>query len=224
MNKRAVGLIPIKLNNQRLPGKNTMDLLGKPLCRYVFDTVKDIKNLDEVYVLCSDEKICKYLPESGIKFLKRPSFLDGNEIKSKQILDWFAGEVDADVYSLMHCTQPFIKKESIETAVDKVLNEDYDSAFCAHEIREFAWYDGKTINYDLENVVKTQDLKPIYIEGEVFVFERDVLKKMCRRIGEHPYIHPIGWKEGICIDELEDFQMAQAVLCLEREEKRDEKK
>lgn len=223
MSKKAVGLIPIKFNNQRLPGKNTKDLMGHPLCSYVFNTVKEVKNLNDVYVICSDEKICEYLPKE-LKFLKRPTFLDGSEIKSKQILDWFIGEVDADVYSLMHCTQPFIKKESIEIAVEKVLNEDYDSAFCAREIKEFAWYDGKTVNYDLKNVVKTQDLKPIYIEGEVFVFEKGVLTKKGRRIGEHPYIHPIGWKEGICIDEMEDFRMAQAVLSLEREEELDEKK
>ena len=35
--EKIVSFIPIKLNNQRLPGKNLMDLEGKPLCNYLFD-------------------------------------------------------------------------------------------------------------------------------------------------------------------------------------------
>ena len=47
--------IPIKLNNQRLPGKNIMDLAGRPVCDYLFQTVSQLKEIDERYVYCSDE-------------------------------------------------------------------------------------------------------------------------------------------------------------------------
>ena len=44
---KIVSFIPIKLNNQRLPGKNTMELDGKPLCDYLFKTISDIDMIDE---------------------------------------------------------------------------------------------------------------------------------------------------------------------------------
>ena len=47
---KVVSFIPIKLNNQRLPGKNLMDLNGKPMCDYIFQTVKQVRNIDEKYV------------------------------------------------------------------------------------------------------------------------------------------------------------------------------
>ena len=54
---KVVSFIPIKLNNQRLPGKNLLPLDGKPMCEYIFDTIKNVKGIDEKYVYCSDRKI-----------------------------------------------------------------------------------------------------------------------------------------------------------------------
>ena len=35
---KVASFIPIKLNNQRLPGKNTLPLGKKPMCEYIFMT------------------------------------------------------------------------------------------------------------------------------------------------------------------------------------------
>lgn len=217
--KKVVGMIPIKLKNQRLPGKNTLPLGNRVLCQYLFETVKNISVFEDIYVFCSDESIKQYLPEE-IKFLARPKELDQDEVKSKQILDCFVDMVPADIYALMHVTQPFITENTIVVSINKVLNENFDSAFAAHAVKEFIWFEGKPLNYGLHNVVRTQELEPVYVEGELFVFERKVLKEYGRRIGKKPYIHPITWKESICIDEKDDFEMAEAVLELEMKNKK----
>ena len=46
---KVVSFIPIKLNNQRLPGKNLLDLAGRPVCDYLFNTVAGIDEIDEKY-------------------------------------------------------------------------------------------------------------------------------------------------------------------------------
>ena len=48
---KIVSFIPIKLNNQRLPGKNTMLLQGRPTCDYIFDTISKVDLIDEKYEL-----------------------------------------------------------------------------------------------------------------------------------------------------------------------------
>ena len=62
--EKIVSFIPIKLNNQRLPGKNIMELEGRPLCGYLFDTINKVSTIQEKYVYCSDEKIKKYIPDN----------------------------------------------------------------------------------------------------------------------------------------------------------------
>ena len=212
---KVIGLIPIKMHNQRLPGKNIKPLGDKVLCQYLFETASQIKLFDKVYVFCSDESICKYLPKE-IEYLKRSPELDSDSTKSADIIKTFIETVDADIYALMHVTQPFIKKSNIEDVIQKVMDENYDSGFVVNRIKEFAWFQGQPINYSFENVVRTQELEPIDIEGELFVFKKEVFTQYGRRIGKNPYIKPISWEESICIDDIDDFNMAEAAIMLKK--------
>ena len=210
---KIVSFTPIKLNNVRLPGKNTMKLGGKPLCEYLFTMLRDIPNdlIQEKYFYCSDEAIRPYIPD-GLTFLKRDPVLDGPTVRGLQIIESFIRAVDADVYVLCHVTAPFLKRESLENAVRQMLTGEYDSAFTAEMMQDYCWYDGKPVNYDLTNIVQTQDLKPVCVEkGEVFIFRKEVFTKYHRRIGLKPYIQPISEIETIDIDTREDFEFAEIV-------------
>lgn len=208
---KIVSFIPIKLNNQRLPGKNLLSLNGKPLCNYIFETMGKISAIDEKYVYCSDDKIKTYIPEE-LTFLKRNKSLDGFQVKGLEIIESFVKDVPADIYVLTHVTQPFTQAESIEKALDKVVNGGYDSAFSAIALQDYLWMDGKPLNYDLKNVVRTQDLEPVYMEtGAFFIFRREVFLDLHQRIGNNPYIYEISQIEGIDIDTAEDFEFAEAV-------------
>ena len=141
---KIVSFIPIKLNNQRLPGKNTMLLNGRPMCDYIFKTICEVDSIDEKYVYCSDESIKSYMPEK-MTFLKRDTYLDGFQVKGLEIIDRFVKDVDADIYVLTHVTQPFTKASSIETALQKVVSGEYDSAFSVIELQDYMWKDGKYV-------------------------------------------------------------------------------
>lgn len=212
---KIVGFIPIKLNNQRLPGKNVMPLHGRPTCDYIFETISKIETIDEKYVYCSDEAIIPYIKPyeaKGLRFLKRDAYLDGFEIKGLEIIKYFVRDVDADIYVLTHVTQPFTKPESIKAALEKVVSGEYDSAFSAVALQDYMWLDGKPFNYDKKNIVRTQDLTPIYMEtGAFFIFRKEVFTKLGQRIGDKPYIYEIDQFEAVDIDTAEDFKFAEAV-------------
>ena len=208
---KIVSFIPIKLNNQRLPGKNTMLLNGRPTCDYIFNTVKEIDTIHEKYVYCSDEAITQYIP-IGLTFLKRDSYLDGFHVKGLEIIQRFVQDVDADIYVLTHVTQPFTKSESIKKALDKVVSGEFDSAFSAVALQDYMWMNGRPFNYDMKNIVRTQDLEPIYMEtGAFFVFRKEVFTELGQRIGNHPYIYEIDQFEAVDIDTAEDFEFAEVV-------------
>ena len=208
---KTVLFIPIKLNNQRLPGKNTMLLNGKPVCKYLFETVNGIESIDEKYVYCSDERIKQYMTDD-LTFLKRSPYLDGSEVKGLEIIDYFIKDVDADIYILTHVTQPFTRKESIMKGLEKVLSGEYDSAFSATVLQDYLWMQGKPLNYDMKNIVRTQDLEPIYMEtGAFFIFRKDVFTHLGQRIGKTPFICEVDPFEAVDIDTAEDFEFARAV-------------
>lgn len=222
---KVVALVPIKLNNVRLPNKNILDLAGKPLCSYMTSNLLNVQGIDECYVYCSDESIMDYMPE-GMKFLKRDKYLDGNLVKGQEIYERFIKEVDADVYVLAHATAPLIKKESIQNALDKVLNEGYDSALSVKKVQTFVWYQGKTLNYDLNDIPRTQDIDPIYYETSAFfIFKKEVFTEMGkRRIGEKPYFQEVDDMEAVDIDYLEDFRLAETIANMQKNNNMEELK
>lgn len=209
---KVVAFVPIRLNSKRVVGKNLKMLGGKPLMCYILDTLANIKKIDEVYVYCSQEAIREYLPE-GVKFLKRPEYLDRDETLGKEIYEEFTKTIDADIYILAHTTSPFMKQETLENALDKIVNDGYDSAFSCEKIQTFTWYDGKPLNYDLKEIPRTQTIEPVYVETSAFfMFKRDIWKVHKQRIGFKPYMAQVDKIEGVDIDWPEDFDFAEKIL------------
>lgn len=202
----------MKLNNQRLPQKNTRSFTnGKPLCCYILSTLLKVKGIDEVYVYCSNPDIKELLPQ-GIKYLQRSECLDKDTTKINEVLCAFSETIDADIYVMSHTTAPFITSDSISKGLYAVQSGEYDSAFAAKKLQDFLWKDGKPFNYELDNIPRTQDLPPIYEETSGFyIYTKDIMEQFGRRIGNRPYIVEVGEIESCDIDELEDFKIADAI-------------
>lgn len=209
---KKVAFVPIKLNNERLPNKNIKCFdNGEPLITYILDTLKKVNNIDEVYVYCSDESIREYLPD-GVKFLKRSEYLDKSDTPFNEVLVSFAKEIKADIYVLTHATAPFIKPESIEKGIKAVENQGYDSSLSVKKIQEFLWEDNKPMNYSVDNIPRTQDLKPIYIETcGLYVYKSEVINEKLCRIGNKPFLISISDIEAIDINTKSDFEIANAI-------------
>lgn len=205
---KTVALIPIKLNSQRLPHKNILPIAGHPLCWHLCNTLLKVKEIDEVYVYCSDPMVTEYLPEGTI-FKQREKWLDGDNVKGFDIYRSFINQVDADIYVLAHTTSPFTKVSTVKNALSHVLSGENDSSFSAERIQTFAWYQGKPINYDLNDVPRTQDMEPIWVETSAFfIFKKEIFTVHNRRIGFKPYIQEVSGIEAVDIDEKKDYDFA----------------
>lgn len=209
---KTVAIVPMKLNNRRLPQKNTKCFTnGKPLCYYILSTLLTVEGIDDVYVYCSNPDIQEFIPE-GVKYLRRSESLDQDTTKMNEVLQYFAADVPADVYVMTHTTAPFISKESIEKGLQAVLSGEYDSSFAAKKLQDFLWKDGVPFNYELNNIPRTQDLPAFYEETSGFyIYRNEVMTKLNRRIGEKPFIVEVGEIESVDIDEAEDFMIADAI-------------
>ncbi|MCD7956296.1 MAG: acylneuraminate cytidylyltransferase family protein [Lachnospiraceae bacterium] len=209
---KTVALIPIKLNSERIPGKNIRPFYdGTPLVYFIQKACLKASMIDEVYIYCSDEQIQKYvLP--GVKFLRRPKFLDLDTANANDFIREFMKSVDADIYVNTHATSPFAKPDTIDACVKKVACRGYDSAFCAENLKTFIWQNGKPVNFDPDHFPRTQDLPLIFAETSIaYVFSKETFMKYNRRVGVRPWIQEVGKIEAIDIDYPEDFAIADAV-------------
>lgn len=209
---KIVAIMPIKLKNERCPGKNTRMLGSKPLLQYELDSLKETGLCDEINVFCSDDAVVPFLPV-GVNFLLRPKELDLPTSNFTQIFSCFMAERDADIYVYAHATAPFVTVETMKQCIEAVKSGEYDSAFCAVKLQDYLWKDGKPLNFDATNVPRTQDLEPIYQETSgVYAFTKEVFEKYKRRIGMKPFIKEVSFREAVDIDNPEDFNLAEVML------------
>lgn len=208
----VTAFVPIKLQSQRVPGKNLRLLGNKPLFLWVLETLKKCSGVDRIIVYCSDEGIKSMLPDQ-IELLLRPDYLDQDVTKGADIYDSFISCVDSEYYLLVHTTSPFIKSKTIDNAISKVKFGDYDSSFPVKSIQNFCWYNEQPINYRVDDIPRTQDLTPVFEETSgYFLFSKSLWLDKKRRIGYKPYISKLNEIEAVDIDTEVQFAFAETLL------------
>ena len=212
-------VIPIKLNNERLPGKTFLPLHNKPLCEYTFDRCVQFKihmknnfniNID-LYVYCSDDEICNWLPNPHITFVQRPKLLDDNNILMNQVLSSFEDTIKADIYLVQFITCPYLKVSSMVDAFLQLIECGFDSIYSIQKISSFVDYDNHPLNYNPRAVERTQDIKHIEIHSNSFYFMSKNVIKMGRRTGHSPASYIVSDIEAIDIDTESDLLFANMI-------------
>jgi len=218
MGKRIVALLPMKAHSERVSGKNFRDLAGKPLFRWILDTLLSIDVIDQV-VINTDAR--KSLEDSGlvdggrIRIRDRKQELLGDFTSMNLILQDDIEAVPADIYLMTHTTNPLLGSGTILKALDKFLAEKsgHDSLFTVNRFQtRFYREDLTPVNHDPDNLLRTQDLEPWYEENScLYIFTPKSFGATNARIGKQPMMFEIPKLEAIDIDENEDWIMAAAL-------------
>lgn len=209
---KVVAFVPIKLNSERVQNKNIKRFDdGTPLCHLIFNTLSQVKEIDDIYCYCSNPIIKDYL-SGRVKFLQRSESLDTQTANRNDFTRAFLNDVECDICVLASATSPFLRPETVKKCIDAVKSGDYDSALVAVKLQEFLWKDGKSFNFDSANIMRSQDLPKIYKETsgcEVFYSKKFL--ETNDYVGEKPFFCEVDKIEETDIDWPQDFEIANAV-------------
>lgn len=204
----------IRLNSKRVPMKSVKQLNGVPLLNYALETMLAVEEVKRVIVYTHDD-LAEYMQSevaSEVQVIKRPKWMDGDDVTFNQIMDKAINHIKGDYLLFFTVTAPFVRSASISKMIRAVLYGDYDSAFLAKALKGFCWFEGHPLNYDLNAVPKTQNLKPVLAEtSSHYLFSKRMYIETGRRVGNKPFIKVIDPIEGLDIDDPADFFMAECL-------------
>jgi CMP-N-acetylneuraminic acid synthetase len=212
---RIVGLVPMRHESERVPGKNYRSFAGKPLYHHVISALLSCPFIDKV-VIDTDSPVimsdaAQHYPEVSV--IERPEHLRGGTVSMNDVLLHDIEKIEADLYIQTHATNPLMSTETISAAVRCYLDNRsaYDSLFSVTKVRARLWdRNGKAINHDPFVLLRTQDLPPVYQENScLYLFTKDTLKIRSNRIGERPFMWEMDQLDAWDIDEEVDFQIAE---------------
>lgn len=216
----TIALLPMKAHSERVSGKNFRNMAGKPLFRWILDSLLEVRGIDKV-VINTDAK--ELLVENGlvendrVVIRERRPELCGDYVSMNLIIQDDLNATDAEQYLMTHTTNPLLSSATIAKALTDFkqakASDLSDSLFGVTKFQtRFYKADGAPINHDPNNLIRTQDLEPWYEENScVYVFDKVSFAKTGARIGDNPILFEIPKLEAIDIDEPEDWFLANAV-------------
>jgi len=217
ISSRIVALLPMKANSERVKGKNFRDFCGKPLYRWILDSLLDVEEIDTVVINTDARAI---LAESGLTDSDRVLIRDrkpeicGDFVSMNKVLADDIANVDASVYLMTHTTNPLMSADTIRRALaayrEGRASGKADSLFTVDKVQtRFYRADGSAVNHDPDNLIRTQDLEPWFEENSnLYIFDRESFASTGARIGRHPMMFEGPRFESIDIDDQDDWDFA----------------
>lgn len=215
--KKIVALLPMKANSTRVKGKNFRDFCGKPLFRWILDSLLAVEEIDYVVINTDARDI---LAENGlvetdrIKIRDRKPEICGDTVSMNLVLADDVANVEADIYLMTHTTNPLLSSATIRKAIQEFSaaedSKTVDSLFTVNKIQtRFYRADASPINHDPDNLIPTQDLEPWYEENSnLYLFTRESFEKTKARIGKEPMMMITPAMESSDIDTPDDWDKA----------------
>ena len=119
---KVVGVIPARYGSTRLPGKPLKDILGHPMIWWVYERVRSVEKLDEVFVATDDERI-----EIACKEMNIPVVMTANTHRAAaHRLQEVSETIHADFYVQLNGDEPLINTDAIAAAIPDYVPQDVE--------------------------------------------------------------------------------------------------
>jgi CMP-N-acetylneuraminic acid synthetase len=216
MTLAVVAFVPMRHHSERVPGKNYRPFNGRPLFHHIVATLLELDRVTEVVVDTDSPTVKDQVADvfPSVRVIDRPTRLLGGHVPMTEVLRHDASVVPSEWYLQTHTTNPLLRPSTIEAALDRMeasLHSN-DSLFSVTRWQTRLYdADGEPMNHDPRELVRTQDLPPVYEENSNLYIFTDQLIASGRRIGHHPVLFEVDRLEAVDIDEERDFVLAEAL-------------
>lgn len=199
--------------------KNLRLLNGKPLLFYVINNSLNSKTITHVVMTSEDKEILEYASNYPIYLRERPAELAGDEVTLDPVVyDAYKFIEDKtgigfDVVITLQPTSPLLKPDTIDSAVHELLRENVDSVISVADDTHLMWAKKGDKYLPLYSERKNRQWLPnVYKETGAFLITRADSISCSTRLGEKIIAYPIAEDEGVDIDTINDWLVAEAYI------------
>ena len=210
-------LLPMKGNSERVPNKNMRNFDGAPLYHAIMHSLLASKYIERVAINTDSQIIAEDAKQhfgDRVVIIDRPASIQGDFVSMNDIIAYDIEQLEGEHFLQTHSTNPLLRTETIDKAVETYFAglDTYDSLFGVTKVQtRFYDKDANPVNHDPSELLRTQDLEPLYEENSNFyLFSKNAFKNAGnKRIGLKPQIFEVNKLEAVDIDEPEDFKLAE---------------
>ncbi|MFA5779824.1 MAG: 3-deoxy-manno-octulosonate cytidylyltransferase [Elusimicrobiota bacterium] len=113
---KIIGVIPVRYNSTRFPGKPLVKILDRPMIQWVYEAALKSKFLDEVIIATDDKKIFDCVGTFAAKVVMTPKCNSGTDR-----LAFTVKKINCDIVVNIQGDEPLIKPEIIDAAIKPLI-------------------------------------------------------------------------------------------------------
>ena len=226
----VLAIIPARGGSRRLPGKNLLDVAGRPLLIQSIEHAKTAKEVTRTVISTDDPAIQTVSLAAGAEVILRPSELSTDTATSESallhVLNYLKDQeqYQPDLVVFLQCTSPIREDGDIDRAIQRLLNTGADSLFSATESKWLLWRSSgervQSFNYDYRQRRREQDMASEWREnGSIYVLRPWVLRECGNRLGGKITSYEMSYWSSFQIDSAEDLELCDWIL--RRQQRRD---
>lgn len=208
-------LIPVRSGSLRVQDKNIRPFANDSLLAIKIKQLQRIYKIgliDDVVVNSNCEIMLQLARNMQATCVKRDSYYASNEIMANDLYENLAQNIDSDVILVAHVTSPLISDQTIINCIEifKSNIHIFDSLATVNLIKQFLWLNGKALNYNPNYKPRSQDLPDVLaLNHAICILPRHIMKTKKDLLGYKPNFYKVGELEGIDIDNMIDFEIAE---------------
>ena len=219
---KSLAIIPARGGSKRIPRKNVKIFFGKPIIAYSIEAAISSKLFDEVMVSTDDTEVAEIARQYGasVPFL-RSDVTSSDEATTADALIEVLNSYKKlgrgfDYACCIYSTAPFVRKEKLVAAYDKLKSENLDSVFPVMSFgypiwRSLKMENGKLqMNWEEYKNARSQDLSKAYHDaGQFYFFNVAAFLQKGTIMTNNMSGIEISEMEGQDIDNETDWQLAE---------------
>jgi N-acylneuraminate cytidylyltransferase len=219
-------IIPARGGSKRLPGKNIMELAGKPLIKWTIDLAQKLPYEKTIIVSTDLEEIAEVARRCGVEvpWLRPPEISQDSSTTTDvalHALNWFEESISkVDGVILLQPTTPFRTVEKIVEGIEKFIASGMKPVVAVSPVSQhprwmFKLEEGNLASFiaDENNYKRSQELESLFIvNGSFYIISPSDLRDQETFFAKS--MKPLvidSVVECVDIDTIEDFNFAELI-------------
>lgn len=225
--RKVLALVPARGGSKGLPGKNLRSLCRRPLIQWSIDAALACKEISAVVVSTDDEQIAAVAAAAGaeVPFLRPPALADDSASSIDVVihaLDFLESKGRVfDIVLLLEPTSPLREVADIQVALQRMVDTGADAtvSVCRAESTHPAFMFRSNEKDRIEPFLsasptglRRQEIEPLfYLDGTLYASTVAALRQRRSFYHEDTLAYEIAKWKALEIDDIEDFQMIEAI-------------
>jgi UDP-glucose 4-epimerase len=210
---KITAVIPVRKGSERCKNKNTRNFGDTNLLKLKIETLKKVKNIDEIIVSTDCNKMMKTALKLNVNIHKREEYYASSKCPNYEYWNHIAENVGKYTnFMMVNAVSPLIDSSTIQNFIDTFKKNNFKNMVTVNEQKSFFCNSvtREGINFDYKKSPNSQELEPLseITFGICISTRKDIIENKCI-YGKNPLFFNLNSISSVDIDENSDFITAE---------------